>query len=483
MEYESVIGLEVHAELLTDTKIFCGCPAKFGGEPNSHVCPICLGMPGVLPVLNKNVVSLALKASRAINCEIPRECKFDRKNYFYPDLPKAYQISQFDQPISRHGWLEINVKGEKRKVNITRLHMEEDAGKLIHAGAERLAGSTYSLADYNRAGVPLVEIVSEPEIRNSDEAKAYLEELRNILVYTGVCDGKMQEGSLRCDANVSVRKKGAEKLGTRVEIKNLNSFRSLQRAIDYEIERQIDAIENGEKIILETRLWDENKGYTTTMRTKEEADDYRYFPDPDLVSLLIDEAWLKKIDDQLPELPREKRIRYVEEYGLSEYDAAVLVNSPEMVSFFEETVKLKSNPKIVTNWIMGDITSFLNDEKLELTQTKLTPELLHELLQLIEKGTINGKIAKEILPEIIKTGESPSQVVESKGVTQIANNDALLPVVQNIINANPKQVEQYLSGKDKILGFFVGQVMRETKGRANPEMVNALVIEELNKLK
>jgi aspartyl-tRNA(Asn)/glutamyl-tRNA(Gln) amidotransferase subunit B len=483
MDYEAVIGLEVHAELLTNTKIFCGCPAKFGGEVNTHVCPRCLGMPGVLPVLNKEVVEMALKAARAINCEIPYESKFDRKNYFYPDLPKAYQISQFDQPIAVKGSLEINVNGTKKIVGITRLHMEEDAGKLVHAGADRLAGSTYSLADYNRAGVPLVEIVSEPDMRSSDEAKAYMEELRNILVYTGVCDGKMQEGSMRCDANVSVRKKGAEKFGTRVEVKNVNSFRSLQRAIDFEIERQIDALEYNEKIVMETRLWDENKGVTTTMRVKEEADDYRYFPDPDLVSMIVDEAWLKKIDDELPELPREKRARYVSQYGLSEYDASVLVSSLEMVSFFEETVKLQTNPKSLTNWLTGNIAAYLNQEKVELHQTKITPELLHELIQLIDNGTISNKIAKDIFAEVIKTGESPASVVEKQGATQLNNADELLAMITTIISANPKQVEQYLSGKDKVLGFFVGQVMRQTQGRANPELLNSLVIEELNKLK
>jgi len=483
MDYETVIGLEVHAELLTNTKIFCSCPARFGGEVNSHVCPRCLGMPGVLPVLNKRVVEMALTAARAINCEIPAECKFDRKNYFYPDLPKAYQISQFDQPIAVKGSLEITVNGTKKVVGITRLHMEEDAGKLVHAGAERLAGSTYSLADYNRAGVPLIEIVSEPDMRSSDEARAYMEELRNILVYTGVCDGKMREGSMRCDANISVRKKGAEKFGTRVEIKNVNSFKSLQRAIDFEVERQIDALEYNEKIVQETRLWDENKGVTTTMRIKEEADDYRYFPDPDLVSIVIDEAWVKRIDDKLPELPKEKRARYVEQYGLSEYDASVLASSLEMVRFFEEAVKLQTNPKSVTNWLTGSIAAYLNQEKIELSNSKITPELLHEMIQLIENGTISSKIAKDVVIEIIKTGESAAQIVESQGSTQMNNTDELLTMVKEIITANPKQVEQYLAGKDKVLGFFVGQVMRQTQGRANPELLNKLVIEELDKLK
>lgn len=483
MDYEAVIGLEVHAELLTNTKIFCSCPAKFGAEPNTHVCPVCLGMPGVLPVLNKNVLEFAIKAALAINCEVPNECKFDRKNYFYPDLPKAYQISQYDQPIGQKGFLEIEVNGTKKIVNITRIHMEEDAGKLVHSGADRLAGSTYSLADYNRAGVPLVEIVSEPEIRSSEEAKAYVEELRSILVCANVCDGKMEEGSLRCDANVSIRPRGTEKFGTRVEIKNLNSFRSLQRAIDYEIGRQKEALEYGERIVQETRLWDENKGVTNTMRTKEEAEDYRYFPDPDLVSMIIDAEWLKRVSDSLPELPAKKRERYITQFGLSEYDARVLVNSTDLIDFFEEAVKSGVNAKTATNWLTVDITSYLNDKKLELKDTKLTPPLLSELLSLIEKGTISGKIAKEILPELMESGESPTSLVEKKGATQINDEGKLADIVKTIVESNPKQVQEYLSGKDKILGFFVGQAMKQTQGRANPEVLNKLVKEELNKLK
>ncbi|MFN8673726.1 MAG: Asp-tRNA(Asn)/Glu-tRNA(Gln) amidotransferase subunit GatB [Candidatus Sericytochromatia bacterium] len=483
MDYESVIGLEVHAELLTNSKIFCSCSAKFGGDVNTHVCPVCLGMPGVLPVLNKNVVELALKAAKSINCKIPDECKFDRKNYFYPDLPKAYQISQYEQPIGLNGSLEIDVNGHKKLINITRIHMEEDAGKLVHAGSDRLAGASYSLVDYNRTGVPLVEIVSEPEIRSSEEAKAYLEELRSILVYAQVCDGKMQEGSLRCDANVSIRPKGSDKFGTRVEIKNLNSFRSLQRAIDYEIQRQKEALEYGEKIVQETRLWDENKGVTNTMRTKEEADDYRYFPDPDLVKITIDSSWLKKIEQELPELPNKKRERYIKDYALSDYDARVLVNSTELISFFEESVNLGLNPKIVTNWLTVDITAYLNDKKLELSDTKLNPENFSELISLIEKGTISGKIAKEILADVITTGEKPSKIVEKKGATQINDTDKILSLVKEILEKNPKEVKDFLGGKEKLLGFFVGQVMKQTQGRANPEILNTLIKEEINKLR
>lgn len=483
MDYEAVIGLEVHAELLTKTKIFCSCPAKFGAEVNTHVCPVCLGLPGVLPVLNKNVVELSLKAAVAINCTVPNECKFDRKNYFYPDLPKAYQITQYDQPVGKNGFLEIDLNGKKKIVNITRIHIEEDAGKLVHAGSDRLSGSTYSLADYNRAGVPLVEIVSEPEIRSSEEAKLYMEELRSILVCAGVCDGKMEEGSMRCDANVSIRQRGTEKFGTRVEIKNLNSFRSLQRAIDYEVQRQKDAIQYGERIVQETRLWDENKSVTITMRTKEEAEDYRYFPDPDLFSVSISPEWLKRIVDELPELPTKKRERYVKDYLLSDYDARVLVNSTDLISFFEESVNSGLNAKTVTNWLSVDITAYLNEKKLELKNTKLTPQNFSELLMLIEKGTISGKIAKEILPEIIETGESATKIVERKGSTQINDTSELLKMVHDIIEKNPKEVTDYLGGKEKLLGFFVGQAMKQSKGRANPEVLNGIVKDELNKLR
>lgn len=483
MEYESIIGLEVHAELLTKTKIFCSCPAEFGGNPNTHVCEICLGMPGVLPVLNKNVVEFSLKAARALNCSILEECKFDRKNYFYPDLPKAYQISQYDKPIAVNGFIEINSNGNKKKIGITRIHMEEDAGKLVHVGSDRLSGSTHSLVDYNRAGVPLIEIVSNPDMRSSEEAKAYMEELRNILLYIKVCDGKMQEGSLRCDANVSVRKKGSEKFGTKVEIKNLNSFKSLQRAIDYEIQRQIEELETGGKILQETRLWDENNSCTISMRVKEEADDYRYFPEPDLVSLFISSEWIKNIDENLPELPKNKRERYINQLGLSEYDATTIVNSIELMEFFENTIKLQVNPKLVANWLMGDISAFLKEEKIELKDTKLKPEILKEMIELIEKGIISGKIAKEILPEMIKNGTNPLKIVTDRGLTQINNENEIINIVKKVIEKNPSQVEQFLNGKEKIIGFLVGQTMKESKGKANPELVNKILLNELNSLK
>ncbi|MFN4152512.1 MAG: Asp-tRNA(Asn)/Glu-tRNA(Gln) amidotransferase subunit GatB, partial [Candidatus Sericytochromatia bacterium] len=379
----------------------------------------------------------------------------------YPDLPKGYQISQYERPIGTNGYLDIEVEGKKKRVNITRVHMEEDAGKLVHAGAERLAGSSYSLADYNRAGVPLVEIVSEPEIRSSEEAKAYMEELRNILMYADVCDGKMQEGSMRCDANVSVRPKGTEKFGTRVEIKNLNSFRSLQRAIDYEIDRQIDAIESGEKIIQETRLWDENKGYTASMRSKEEAEDYRYFPDPDLVTLVVDDEWLEKVRQEMPELPAKKKERYINEFNLSEYDAKVLVSSLDTVKFFDEMVSLGANPKIAVNWVTVNLMSYLNETKKEFSELNLKASDLKELLDLIEKGTISNKIAKEVLVDMLETGEKASSIVEKKGLTQISNTDELASMVQKLVEGNQNQVTQYLAGKEKVLGFFVGQIMKE----------------------
>jgi aspartyl-tRNA(Asn)/glutamyl-tRNA(Gln) amidotransferase subunit B len=481
MEYEAVIGLEVHAELKTNTKIFSAVTAKFGDEPNTNINELCLGMPGTLPVLNKRVAELALKTCMALNFEITRESAFERKNYFYPDLPKGYQISQYERPIGTNGYLDIEVEGKKKRVNITRVHMEEDAGKLVHAGAERLAGSSYSLADYNRAGVPLVEIVSEPEIRSSEEAKAYMEELRNILMYADVCDGKMQEGSMRCDANVSVRPKGTEKFGTRVEIKNLNSFRSLQRAIDYEIDRQIDAIESGEKIIQETRLWDENKGYTASMRSKEEAEDYRYFPDPDLVTLVVDDEWLEKVRQEMPELPAKKKERYINEFNLSEYDAKVLVSSLDTVKFFDEMVLLGANPKIAVNWVTVNLMSYLNETKKEFSELNLKASDLKELLDLIEKGTISNKIAKDVLVDMLNTGEKASSIVEKKGLTQISNTDELASMVQKLVEGNQNQVTQYLAGKEKVLGFFVGQIMKETKGRANPELINTLILEEINK--
>lgn len=481
-EFEAVIGLEVHAELMTKSKIFCSSDSHFGGEPNSHVCPVCLGLPGTLPVLNQQVVELALRAGLATNCTIPADCKFDRKNYFYPDLPKGYQISQFDQPIATNGWIEVQVGDQTKRLGITRIHMEEDAGKLVHGGSDRLAGSTYSLVDLNRAGVPLVEIVGEPEIRSAEEARLYVEELRNILMYAGVCDGKMEEGSLRCDANVSIRPKGSTTLGTRAEIKNLNSFRSIQRAIEYEIDRQIRAVESGERLVQETRLWDENKGLTISMRSKETAHDYRYFPDPDLVPLQISPAWIEEAKASLPELPAAKRRRYVDELELSEYEARVLVDNRELAAFFDLTVGLGGDPKQVANLLMGDVAAYLNEARTTLGETKLTPQTLHELVELLAAGTINRATGKKVLTDVMLSGDSPKAVVERSGASQITDTGAIVTLVQQVIADNPKQVEEYLSGKEKVMGFLVGQVMKASQGRAKPDAVNAVMREQLQAL-
>jgi aspartyl-tRNA(Asn)/glutamyl-tRNA(Gln) amidotransferase subunit B len=478
-EFEAVIGLEVHAELLTNSKIFCGSEAHFGGDPNTHVCPVCLGLPGALPVLNRRVVELAVRAALATHGEVARESKFDRKNYFYPDLPKGYQISQFNQPISQGGYVEITVDDVTRKIPLTRIHMEEDAGKLVHAGSDRLAGSAYSLVDLNRAGVPLIEVVSEPEVRSAAEARAYVAELRNIFMYAGVCDGKMEEGSLRCDANVSIRPKGSTTLGTRTEIKNLNSFRSIERAVTYEIERQTRCVEAGERIVQETRLWDENKGVTMSMRSKEEAHDYRYFPEPDLVPLVIDEAWLAEIQTQLPEMPEAKRRRYVDQLGLSAYEAGVLVDNRELMQFFEATLDAGCDAKAAANWLMGDIAAWLNDRGQALDETKLTPQSLTELVELVTAGTINRSIGKKVLNEVLETGESPKTLVDKMGVSQISDTSAIAGIIDTVIAANPKQVDEFLSGKDKVIGFLVGQVMKASQGRAKPDTVNALLKERL----
>lgn len=479
-QYEAVIGLEVHAELLTETKIFCGCRAKFGGEPNTHVCPVCSGMPGVLPVLNERVVEFALKAALALNCTIPERCKFDRKNYFYPDLPKGYQISQFDQPIAVHGSLTLRMEEGDKKIGITRLHLEEDAGKLVHVGAAGLSGATHSDVDLNRAGVPLVEIVSEPDLRTPEEAKQYMMELRSILVTLGVCDGKLEEGSLRCDANVSLRPVGQREFGTKTEVKNINSFRGLQRALEYEIERQTALLESGERIEQESRLWDENRGQTFSMRSKEEAHDYRYFPEPDLVPLVIDPSWIERVRSGMPELPDAKWRRYVG-LGLTPYDASVLVENLDMARYFDEAIEHSQNPKGVANWLMGDIAGTLNAEKRSIGELKTEPRQVAKLVELIDKDVISGKIAKTVLAEMLKTGLDPEKVVEKMGLSQISDEGAVREIIRTVLSANPSQVEEYKAGKTKVVGFLVGQVMRESKGRAKPDLVNRLLVEELNK--
>ena len=473
-KYEVVIGLEVHAQLKTKSKIFAPDGTEFGQEPNTQTSPITLGMPGVLPVLNKEAVNMGILTGLALNCEIPERCKFDRKQYFYPDLPKGYQISQYDEPICVNGYLEIGGK----KIGITRAHLEEDAGKLVHAGADGLAGSSYSLVDLNRAGTPLLEIVSEPDMRSSAEARAYMEELRNIVRYIGVCDGNLEEGSMRCDANISIMPKGSDKFGTRAEIKNVNSFSALQRAIEYEIDRQIEIVEEGGKVVQETRLWDDNAKETRSMRGKEDAHDYRYFPEPDLKPLVISREWVQEIKDKMPELPAQKRARY-QSLGLSEYDANVVVEQMELALFFDKVLELGANAKTAVNFIMGEIAAYLKEEKLELAQTKLTPENLAELISLIEKGTISNNIGKQIIIDMMQTGKAASKIVEEKGLSQITDEGAIKEIVQKVVDANPNQVAAYKGGKVQLFGFFVGQVMKETKGRANPKTVNELLKELL----
>ncbi|MBR1943202.1 Asp-tRNA(Asn)/Glu-tRNA(Gln) amidotransferase subunit GatB [bacterium] len=473
-KYEVVIGLEVHAQLKTNSKIFAPDGCEFGNEQNTQISPITLGMPGVLPVLNRAVVDMGILTGLALNCEIAERCKFDRKQYFYPDLPKGYQISQYDEPICGKGYLMVNGK----KIGITRAHLEEDAGKLVHAGADGLAGSSYSLVDLNRAGTPLLEIVSEPDMRSSQEARAYVEELRNIVRYVGVCDGNLEEGSMRCDANISIMPKGSDKFGTRAEIKNVNSFKALERALEYEIDRQIELVEDGEEVVQETRLWDDNAGVTRSMRGKEDAHDYRYFPEPDLMPLVISREWVEKIRKTMPELPEQKRQRYMS-LGLSEYDASVVVEQMDLAMFFDEVLKLGANPKIAVNFLMGEISAYLKEEKLSINDTKLTPENLVELISLIEKATISNNIGKQIIVEMMKDGEKASSIVEKKGLSQISDTGAIKEIAQKIIDANPSQVEAYRGGKDKLFGFFVGQVMKETKGRANPQAVNEILKELL----
>lgn len=471
--YEVVIGLEVHVELQTKTKIFCGCATSFGAEPNSRTCPICLGHPGTLPVLNRQAVEYAMKAAMALNCEIGSVSRFDRKNYFYPDLPKAYQISQLDFPIGVNGYIDIEVDGKTKRIGINRLHLEEDAGKLTH----EMGGS---LVDLNRAGTPLIEIVSEPDLRSPEEAYAYLEKLKAIMEYCGVSDVKMEQGSLRCDANVSIRPVGETKLGTKTELKNMNSFRGVLRGLQYEVARQIDVVESGGRIVQETRRWDEGQGKTLSMRSKEEAHDYRYFPDPDLVTVEIDDAWKERVRATIPELPDARKARYVSQFGLTEYDAGVLTSSVKLADLFEETMRHTDDAKAAANWLMGDLLGYLNQNGLELADVNLDGQGLGEMIGLIEKGTISGKIAKTVFKEMLETGKSPQTIVEEQGLVQISDEGALLEVVDRVIAANPQSVADYKAGKQKAAGFLVGQVMKETKGKANPGLVNKLITERLN---
>ncbi|RAL24362.1 Asp-tRNA(Asn)/Glu-tRNA(Gln) amidotransferase subunit GatB [Thermoflavimicrobium daqui] len=473
-KYETVIGLEVHVELSTKTKIFCSCSTEFGAPPNTHTCPVCLGHPGVLPVLNREAVNYAIKAAMALNCQIAEYSKFDRKNYFYPDSPKAYQISQFDQPIGEHGFIEIDVDGEKKRIGITRVHLEEDAGKLNHE-----ENGDSSLVDYNRVGVPLIEIVSEPDLRSPQEAKAYLEKLKAIMQYIEVSDVKMEEGSLRCDANISLRPVGAKEFGVKTELKNLNSFRNVERALEFEQLRHAEVLDRGEEIVQQTLRWLENENRTKLMRSKEEAHDYRYFPEPDLVRLYIDEAWKETIRATIPELPDARKERYVTEYGLSNYDASILTASKATADFFEQTVADKVDAKLAANWISSDLLGYLNSEGLELHQVQMKPTHLAKMISLIQNGTISSKLAKNVFKEMIETGHDPKQIVEEKGWVQISDEGQLKEEVAKVLDHNPQSVEDLKNGKERAIGFLVGQVMKATKGKANPQLVNKLIREQI----
>jgi len=473
-KYEAVIGLEVHAQLLTDTKIFCSCSTKFGSLPNSNVCPVCLGHPGVLPVLNQKVVEFTVLMGLATNCRINQRSVFARKNYFYPDLPKGYQISQYEEPICENGKVTIEFKdGTRKEIGLTRIHMEEDAGKSIHD----LGDDT--MIDLNRTGTPLMEIVSEPDMRSAEEAVLYLNKLKQILTYLGICDGNMDEGSLRCDANVSIRLYGETNLGTKAEIKNMNSFRNVEKAIEYEIERQIEIIEDGGKIIQQTLLWNAELNKVLPMRTKEEAHDYRYFPDPDLMPVIVNDDWRENIKSLLPELPDARKNRFVENYNLPLYDAQILTSSKELADYYEAVLTETDDYKTASNWVMTDVLKLVNEKKIEINDFSVSPKNLGKLISLISRNVISGKIAKDIFPEMAENGTDPIVIVEEKNLVQITDTTALEASINKILDANPKDVQDYLGGKEKAIGFFVGQIMKETKGKANPQAVNELLKKKL----
>lgn len=475
MIYETVIGLEVHAQLKTQSKIFCGCPTEFGAEPNDHVCQICLGMPGVLPVLNKKCVEFAIRTGVALNCQVAEFTKFDRKNYFYPDLPKGYQTSQYKEAICNNGYLMVNGK----KIRILRAHLEEDAGKLVHAGAAGLHGSDYSLADFNRSGVPLLEIVSEPDLSSPEEARMYLTELRTILRYIGICDGNLEEGSFRCDANVSVRPQGQKELGTKAELKNMNSFRAVQRAIYFEIDRQCKLLDAGQRVVQESRLWNEATQTTHSMRSKEDAHDYRYFPEPDLVPLKISREWVSEVAKTLPELPEARRKRYEEKLGVSPDDAYVLVENKEMSDFFDATINLGAPPKATVNYLINEATAFLKDSKLEFAQTKITPQSLKDLTASVEGGSLNSNSAKQVLLSLLENGGDVASIIQSKGLAQISDTSEIEKAVMKALTDNPGQLAEYRGGKTKVRQFFFGEVMKALKGKANPQLINKILDEKL----
>jgi len=473
MEFETVIGLEIHAQMKTDSKIFCGCSTTFGAAPNSHTCPVCLGLPGSLPVLNKKVVEFAIKVGLSTNSRINRVNQFARKNYFYPDLPKGYQTSQFDRPIVEEGWIDIEVDGKTRRIGITRAHMEEDAGKLIHDEREPV-----SYVDLNRTGTPLLEIVSEPDLRSPEEASSYLKKIHAILRYLDVCDGNMQEGSFRCDANISLRPIGQEEFGTRTELKNMNSFRNVQAALEYEVRRQRDVLLEGDEVIQQTLLWNPDTGKTEPMRGKEDAHDYRYFPCPDLIPVEIDDEWIETVRESLPELPDQKRQRFIDDFELPEYDAVILTESKELADYFEAAVAVFDAPKKVSNWMMTELLRELKGA--DISDCRVRPEQLGSLLTMVEAGTISGKIAKAVFADMLESGKDPEQIVKEKNLVQVSDESELLALVREIIEANPSQADEFRGGKAKVMGFFIGQLMQKTKGKANPKLANKLFSQELS---